>query len=131
MNPLRGEAIAQAGDQQLKLTLDNNAWVEIEEVLDISYLDILLQLAQGEIAGRSPKNRLMRAILWGATREHHPELTLSGCGDLLMQYPSLHDPISEAIVRSSRSEEPVEPGEAEPAKAPAKKPRKPKASPEA
>lgn len=125
MNPLKGEAVAQAGDRTLSLSLDNDKWCQIEEVLDLSYLDVLAKLATGEIAGRSPKNRLMRAILWGATREHHPDLTLEACGDLLMVHPDLHGPLSETIVRSTRSEEPPaeepETGEAVPAKKPAKK----------
>jgi hypothetical protein len=125
MIPLRGEATAQLGDRTLTLVLDNNAWGEIEEVLDLSYIDLLAKLAASEIAGRAPKNRVMRAVLWGATRAHHPELTLDQCGDLLMLHPDLHGPLSEAMVRSTRSAEPVAeddaPGEAKPAKGPAKK----------
>lgn len=128
MNPLKGEAVAVLPDRTLSLTLDNDKWCQIEEVLDLSYLDVLAKLAAGEIAGRSPKNRLMRALLWGATRQHHPELTLEACGDLLMVHPDLHGPLSEVIVRSTRSEEPpVEepaPGEAAPAVKPATKRKK-------
>lgn len=132
MIPLRGEATAQLDDRTLTLVLDNGAWCEIEEVLDLSYLDILAKLATGEIAGRAPKNRMMRAILWGATRMHHAELTLEQCGDMLMAQPDLHGPLSEVMVRSTRSQEPVvedaEPGEAMPAKKPAPRKKKSAAS---
>lgn len=118
---LRGEASAELDDRTLTLVLDNGAWCEIEEVLDLSYLDIIAKLATGEIAGRSPKNRIMRAILWGSTRQHHDEMTIDECGDLLMLHPNLHGPLSQIIVRSTRSQEPAEPGEAKPAKTPAKR----------
>lgn len=119
-NLLRGEATAQAGERTLTLVLDNSAWCEIEEVLDTSYLDLLATLFRGELEGRSPKNRIMRAILWGATRAHHPEMTLEQCGDALMRDPSLHEPLAEVVRASTQSQEPAEPGEAKPAKKPAK-----------
>lgn len=122
--PLRGEATAQLDDRTLTLALDNSAWCEIEEVLDLSYLDVLAKLAAGEIAGRSPPNRIMRAILWGATRTHHDDLTLTDCGDMLMLHPELHGPISEVLMRSTRSQESPALGEAKPAKKPAPRKRK-------
>src|SRR5690242_9428706 len=102
-NPLRGAPTAQLGERTLTLVLHNGAWCEIEEVLDLSYMDVLAKLATGEIAGRAPKNSMMRAILWGATRAHHPEMSLTECGDALMRDPELHGPLSEAILRSTRS----------------------------
>lgn len=122
---LRGEATAQLGDRTLTLALNNQRWCEIEELLDLSYLDVLAKFAAGEEAGRSPPNRLTRPILWGATREHHPEMSLDDCGNALMQYPSLHGPLSEVIRDSTRSLEPVLPGEAEPATKPASKNKSP------
>lgn len=119
-NLLRGEATAQAGERTLTLVLDNSGWAAVEELLDVSYLDLLAKLVADNLAGRAPQNRFMRAILWGATRAHHPEMTLEECGDALMRDPSLHEPLAEVVRASTQSQEPVQPGEAKPAKKPAK-----------
>lgn len=132
MNPLKGEATVEVDGSTLTLVLDNNAWCEIEEVLDLSYLEVLAKLFASAVEDRPPQNRIMRAILWGATREHHPELTLRDCGDLLMRHSALFDPLSVVVSGSTLSVEPVAEddasGEAMPATKPASRKRKSAAS---
>jgi hypothetical protein len=123
-NPLRGEATAQLGDRTLTLVLDNERWWQIEELLDTSMYDIRARLHLDAAAQRSPKNHTASALLWGATREHHGDLTMVDCGNLLITNPKLHDALFQAVLDSTTSQEPAEPGEAKPAKEPANRKRK-------
>jgi hypothetical protein len=41
---------------------------------------------------------MVRAILWGVTREHHAELSLEQCATLMMEHPELNATLCEMIV---------------------------------
>lgn len=128
LKPLLGEAEAtvpgigdDGADVRLHLKLGNAEWVLAERQLGgTSYLDIVSSLITAEMAGRSASLDTTRAVLWAATRRQHPELTIEDCGELVAQY-GLHvlGPLGEAI-RGSIKLKDAEPGEAKPAKGPAK-----------
>lgn len=120
INPLLGEAEATlpgvgADDQDvtLHLVLGNVAWVHIERALGgRAYLDVIGSLITAEIAGMSVPLETTRAVLWGATRKHHPSLTIEQCGDIIIQFGEEVMPaLGEAIRGSVKIKESV-PGEA-------------------
>lgn len=113
MIALRGEAVAIAGDDVLNLVMDNAAWVEAEDLLNQSLHEMLAYLGQCSADNRAPKNGTMRALLFGATRRNHGALTVDQCGDLLVRFPDVFEPLCKAISGSMRWNEDAEPGEAE------------------
>lgn len=83
-NPNRGEValeVAGAGPDQparrYVLVFSINAMCEVEYVLGKSTDQILLDLAA------SPPFHVVRALLWGALRERHPEMNLKAVGELM------------------------------------------------
>lgn len=121
MNPLMGEATVDLPDLKLELVMNNGAWVQVEQVLDMSYLDALASLVEAEIMGRAPKLGVTRAILWGATRANHPEITLDECGQLVMEHgEGVLAPLGRAVRGSIKLKDPDQ-GEAKPPKPPAAK----------
>lgn len=135
MIQLRGEAEAVLPDgRTLHLVMDNEAWVTVEEILDKPFLDVLGYLISceeirdpekpGRILQRAKTVRLgtSRAVLYGATREHHPELTLRECGALMTAHVvEIGGPLGKAIQGSIRLKDPDQ-GEAMPAEMPARDP---------
>lgn len=114
MNPLMGEAEATLDGKIYRLVMNNGAWAAVERVLDDSYIDIIADMVRREVAGKSPKNSVVGALLWGAFRAHHPEISLSECGDLMMEHMTVfNEPLGLAIRHSIKLKEP-EPGEAMP-----------------
>ncbi len=135
----KADAVYDAGDGDptvLRLVMDNEAWIEIEELLDLPYWEVFEYLILCEEL-RDPKtNRVIRkgkhirlkvgrALLFGATRFHHPELTLHECGEIWKgQADALGDAIGTAVMGSL----PIKvagsdaPGEAQPGLSPANEP---------
>lgn len=114
MNPMMGEAEVGLGDDRFHLVMNNAAWAAVERVLDESYIDIIADMVRREAEGKSPKNSVVGALLWGALRAHHPEYTLSQCGDMMMEHmAAFNEPLGTCIRRSIKLKEP-EPGEAQP-----------------
>lgn len=120
ITPLLGEAEAvlsgaapDGGDLPLHLVLGNSAWVQVERALGgTSYLDVISSLITTEVAGLSAPLETTRAVLWGATRKHHGELTLDQCGDIVVQFgPDVLPALGEAMRGSVKFKE-SEPGEA-------------------
>ncbi|UYY77794.1 hypothetical protein [Sphingomonas sp. R1] len=128
MIQLRGEAEAVLSDgRTLRLVMDNEAWVTVEEILDKPFLDVLGYLIScEEIRDPSNPKRILqraktvrlgtsRAVLFGATREHHPELTLRDCGALMTAHiAEIGGALGKAIQGSIRLKDPDQ-GEAMPA----------------
>lgn len=132
---LRGEAEAVLPDgRTLHLVMDNEAWVTVEEILDKPFLDVLAYLISceeirdpskpGKILQRAKTVRLgtSRAVLYGATREHHAELTLRECGALMTAHVAeIAGSLGKAIQGSIRLKDPDQ-GEAMPGETPANDP---------
>jgi hypothetical protein len=131
MIQLRGEAQVELSGRTLHLAMDNEAWVTVEEILDRPFLDVLNYLIACEEVrdpgnpakvlrrAKSPKLGTTRAVLFGATREHHPELSLRDCGALITAYSAEIGPaLGKAMMGSIRLKDPDQ-GEAMPAETPA------------
>lgn len=132
----KADAVYDAGDGEpvvLHFVMDNEAWIEIEELLDLPYWEVFEYLILCEEL-RDPKtNRVIRkgkhirlkvgrALLFGATRFNHPELTLHDCGEI---WKSHADAIGDAIGAAVMGSLPIKAGgddasgEAKPGTAPA------------
>lgn len=117
--PLLGEADATlpgAGadetDLKLHLVLGNAAWVQVERALGgKSYLDVIGSLITAELSGQSAPLETTRAVLWGATRKHHSELTVDQCGDIIIQYGENVLPSLGEAMRGSVKFKETAPGE--------------------
>lgn len=130
INAMIGEATFETGGETLSLVMDNGAWVVAEDLLDQSMLEIVGRLQSWAQQDRPPRIGTMRALLWGATRLHHPEMTIDQCGDALNRWPDLHGALGKAISgsltwRDADEGQDDSPGEAVPPKAAAKPARKP------
>lgn len=76
-NRAKGEAGIEVDGQSFVLAYNVNAMCEIEYVLAMSTDAILTSLT------RSPALHIVRALLWGGLRQHHPDLTLAAAGELM------------------------------------------------
>lgn len=81
-NEIKGEftlEFTSEGEKQtFRLYLDVNALCEAEGVLGMSSAEIVNKIGSGDM-------RLLRTLLWCASREHHNELTIDDCGDLITE----------------------------------------------
>lgn len=67
------------------LVLDNQAWVEAEEVLGgVSILDVVDDLRAALEAGRNPRLKHMAALVYGGLAPRHPEITEADVIDMFM-----------------------------------------------
>lgn len=76
-NRLKGEAAFTVEGQTYVLAFNVNAMCEVEYVLDLSTDRILKALTA------SPSLHIVRALLWGGLRQHHPGVDLFGAGTLM------------------------------------------------
>lgn len=76
-NRAKGEAGVTIDGTDYVLAFDANAMCEVEYVLDKSTDQILRALV------RSPAIHVVRALLWGGLRRHHPAVDLHGAGTLI------------------------------------------------
>ncbi len=80
-NPIKGEVDAKLADgRTIKLLFDANAWIEAEELLGKPVQDILDEISSGRASLKT-----QRAIIFGALREHHPEMTERDAGKVLIE----------------------------------------------
>lgn len=111
-NRHRGQAGIEVDGKVYLLVFDINSLCEVEYILDQSTEAILRSLV------RSPPFHVVRALLWGGLRTHHPEVDLQGAGRIMEQIggvgPSL-DAVGEAM-KSSFPDAEVADGEASPRK---------------
>lgn len=68
-NPVKGEVAFEVEGKAYKLVLDFNALCEVEDALN------------GPLEIRGPLG--IRAVIYGALRRNHPDLTLMDVGDLI------------------------------------------------
>lgn len=76
-NAQKGEAAIKVGEREYVLAFNINAMCEVEYILDLSTDKILRALAA------SPPLHIVRALLWGGLRQHHPDVDLIGAGNLI------------------------------------------------
>lgn len=76
-NRQKGEAGFEVDGRTYVLAFNVNAMCEVEYVLNLSTDAILKALM------RSPPLHIVRALLWGGLREHHPNIDLNGAGVLM------------------------------------------------
>jgi hypothetical protein len=100
-NPHMGEVAVEIGGTPYTLVFNVNAICEIEDLLGRTWIDIARELqtwapktaANGKPAQETEAEtldrasrvdmRLIRALFWGALREHHDEVTLKQAGALM------------------------------------------------
>ena len=95
VNRAKGEAGFDVEGQTYVLAFNVNAMCEVEYILDLSTDRILRALVA------SPPLHVVRALLWGGLRQHHPDIDLIGAGDLIERSggpgPAL-DKIGQALI---------------------------------
>lgn len=75
-NPHRGEVELVVGENTFKLRLSINAIVEVERTLNMTIAQVSQQMSLMSVT-------VVRGLLWGALRQHHPKMTLNDVGDLI------------------------------------------------
>jgi len=66
INPLRGEAVLEAGGETFKLTLDVNAFCHVQAALDLKPRELVATFEE------EPDDLVVaRGLLWGALQKHH------------------------------------------------------------
>lgn len=79
-NALKGEAgLALHDGRQLTLRYDFDAFCEIEDIAGMTMGDVMEKL------GTNPPLKVARAVLAGGLKHHHPELTLSDVGEIIVE----------------------------------------------
>jgi hypothetical protein len=76
-NRYKGEVALEINGATYLLVFSTNAMCEVEGILGQSTDEVLAQLAV------KPSVSLVRALLWGALRERHPDVDLAKAGDLV------------------------------------------------
>ena len=80
-NRIYGEArLSLADDRELTLRFDFGALVEAEDAAGVGTQEMMAEFS----AKGGARLKTARAMLYGALRYHHPDLTLEDAGDLLM-----------------------------------------------
>lgn len=83
-NPERGQVALTVGDRTYTLVTDMDAICQVEALMSaaegrvVPYVEVVLGAAQHS-------QRHVRAIVWGALRQHHEDITLEQAGGLIVQ----------------------------------------------
>lgn len=77
-NAVRGLVTAELGGKTWSLEYTIDALCQLEDLLDLSALDILASVARG-----NTRLGLTRALIWAALRVHHPEVTVAQAGEMI------------------------------------------------
>jgi hypothetical protein len=80
-NPLKGEVDFPVGAQTYRLRLSINQLIEVEELTGLG----IVQLASAFNDVETLKAGNVRAVLWGALREHHPDVDLMKAGEIMAE----------------------------------------------
>ncbi|MEO9297566.1 GTA-gp10 family protein [Devosia alba] len=80
-NEILGEVDFPVGDKTYRLRLSINQIIQVEDLLGIGIIKIagMFNDVDSLTAGS------VRAVLWGALREHHPEVDIMGAGDIMAE----------------------------------------------
>lgn len=95
-NANRGDVELVAGIHTFTLRISMNAMCDMESVLGAKAQSIIAEFGGGQDASIST----VRGVLWGAMREHHPNMTLHMAGQVLDEvgYGPVHARIVEALM---------------------------------
>ena len=104
-NRQRGEAsFKTATGEEITLAIDFDALAEAEDQADTPVPKLLEGLSKGRF-------KAIRAIVFGATRRHNPELTLDAVGDMLLSADAAA--LTEALGRAASAAFPAPAASAE------------------
>lgn len=95
-NKLRGEAHFTIDGVDYLLSINNRTWIEAEEVLDRSILDVVEELRADMAAGRNPRLKVMLAIVFGGLVQNHPDITQDDVLEMTTE-PELKDALIRAM----------------------------------
>ena len=96
-NPLKGEAQFSHDGQVMKILFDVNAWLAIEDALDIGMLALIDQLAEAESDGRKVKIGTLATVLLCGLAAHHPDTTLEDAAGIMMLNGGAQEAMGAAI----------------------------------
>lgn len=95
-NPHRGQVALKAGDREFTLSFSINATCELEDHYNLPFAQVV-----GKLNKTSDEIRLgdVRAFVWAALRESHPEVTMKEAGAIAQEagLPTVIAKISECI----------------------------------
>lgn len=96
-NPAKGEADCELmNGTKLTLVVDYDALAVAEDVADMGVNDLLAALGQP-----TPRLKVMRAIVYGALRDRHGDISLEDVGSFLLDQRN-HGVIGEALGKALR-----------------------------
>ena len=80
-NPIQGEVDFPVGEVTYRLRLSINQLIQVEDLTGLG----IVQLAAAFNNVKTLKAGNVRAVLWGALREHHPEVDLLMAGEIMAE----------------------------------------------
>ena len=80
-NTLNGEVDFPVGNTTYRLRLSINQLIEVEEITGLGIVQLATMFADPE----NLRAGHVRAVLWGALRQHHPEINLLGAGEIMTE----------------------------------------------
>lgn len=110
-NPVKGEVDFVVGQMTYTMKLGHNARAAVEGLLDRQFADIVLEVFDQ----KRVRNETIRALLFSALTQFHPDLTLFDVGDMMDEVGNVY--VGERIGEALKLAAP---------KAPANPPRKTK-----
>lgn len=83
-NAQRGSVTLEVGGKVYTLRLTLNALCELEDLLSTPKEQVTFQ----QVTAMAEKGSLrhVRAVVWAALREHHPEMSLRAAGEVIQEY---------------------------------------------
>lgn len=123
----RGEASIEHEGVTYHLVIDMNAFAEAEEAADMGIADFLKALspefdAKGNVT-RMPRLKHLGAMMFGALRAHHPDITHAGAM-MLLNAPGAGEAIGQALTGAMPKAEPSAEGKVTAAPGTGTKPKK-------
>lgn len=82
-NHIKGESTFKIQDKEYTLCFDNEALIQLEDILDQGIVGVCLEMQRW---GKEPERirlKWIRAMLWAGLRQHQPKITLEEAGDIM------------------------------------------------
>lgn len=80
-NPIKGEVDFKVGDTVYRLRLSINDLIEVEGLTGLG----ILQITEMFNSVQTLKAGDVRAVLWGALRQHHADIDLIAAGEIMAE----------------------------------------------